>query len=58
MRITYKCKGCNKKLDMQPNFDKVNENIRLVMIQALLSLAESDYCYDCCYVEGEEEIYE
>lgn len=54
MRISYKCRKCKKKLQIEPNFDKVHDSLRLTIINALIGLTKNDYCYNCCDIEEEE----
>ena len=53
MRITYKCKKCKKKLEIEPNLDKTPQYLREIIVKSLLGLKDSDYCYSC--YEGIEE---
>lgn len=51
MRITYKCKKCRNHLELNPNLDKVNNELRMIIINALIQLNENDFCYNCCNME-------
>ena len=58
MRITYKCKRCKNKLQMEPNLDRTPNYLREIIVKSLLELTETDYCYNCCNSLKEEEEYE
>jgi len=54
MRITYKCKKCKNKLEINPSLDKTPQYLREIIVKSLLELTENDYCYNCCDIEEEE----
>jgi hypothetical protein len=55
MRITYKCRKCRKKLEINPNLDQTPNYLREIIVKSLLELTENDYCYNCCDDLKEEE---
>lgn len=47
MKLTYKCKGCKRKLELEPQWDMMPVIARDIVLKTLLELKNSEYCSEC-----------